>query len=404
MRAIIGMFCMLVTLTACAQAKKEPANKATPGKESSSVTLQTGADQTGEILRLIKGKQVALIVNQTSVTGLQHTHLLDTLLSIGADIRKVFTPEHGFRGEADAGETIYHETDMRTHIPLVSLYGTNKKPTLQQLEDIDAVIFDIQDVGARFYTYISTLAYAMEACAEYGKEIIVLDRPNPCDYVAGPVLKDTYKSFVGMLPIPLLHGCTVGELSRMIQGEKWIHAADSLHLRVIPMKNWKHGQPYSLPVKPSPNLPNSQSIALYPSLCPFEGTIISVGRGTTFPFQVIGGTDPAYGPFTFTPRSLPGWDKNPLYKDRTCYGTDLRQTPDPKGFSLRYLIEFYRKSGKGSSFFSRPKMFDLLMGTDQVRKSILQGMDTQQIERSWQKEIEEYRTKIRSKYLLYETE
>lgn len=404
MKIIIGLLFLLLACTACAQTKKESVSEKAPGKEDDSFSLQTGADQIGEVLRLIQGKRTALIVNQTSVTGAGQTHLLDTLLSSGADIRKVFTPEHGFRGEADAGETVSNEVDRRTRVPLVSLYGTHKKPAARQLEDIDAVIFDIQDVGARFYTYISTLTYAMEACAENGKEIIVLDRPNPCDYVNGPVLKEAYKSFVGMLPVPVLHGCTVGELARMIRGERWIQAADSLRLTVIPLKNWKHGQPYSLPVKPSPNLPNDLSIALYPSLCPFEGTVISVGRGTTFPFQVIGGTDPGYGTFTFIPRSLPGWDKNPLYQNRTCYGTDLRKLPFPQGFTLEYIIEYYRKSGKGTSFFSRPEMFDLLMGTDQVRKSILQGMDARQIEKSWQKELDEYRTKIRSKYLLYDTE
>ena len=342
----------------------------------------TGAERMDQYLPLIKGKRVGMVVNHTSIVGTEHVHLLDTLLKQKINIVKVFAPEHGFRGNADAGETVKDGKDSRTGIPIVSLYGNNKKPTAAQLKDIDVIVFDIQDVGARFYTYISTMYYVMEACAENKKEMIVLDRPNPCEYVEGPVLKAGYKSFVGMLPLPVLHGCTIGPLT------------------VIPIKGWQHGQPYVLPVKPSPNLPDAQSIRLYASLCPFEATRISVGRGTTFPFQVLGAPDKKYGDFVFTPRSLPGFDKNPMHKGVACYGEDLRNVTDVNGFTLRYLLRFYRLSGEGAAFFSRPRWFDLLMGTDSVRKAILQGKSEKEICDNWQKELQTYRD-MRQKYLLY---
>lgn len=251
-----------------------------------SAQVRNGADKMEQLLPMLKDKQISLVVNHTSrVNGV---HLLDTLYNSGIHIVQVFAPEHGFRGDADAGETVRNGKDTRTHVPIISLYGTQKKPQPAQLSQTDIVIFDMQDVGARFYTYISTMFYVMQACAENRKELIVLDRPNPCDYVDGPVLNLKYKSFVGMFPIPVLHGCTIGELAQMINGEGWLGKGLQCQLKVITVENWKHGQPYSLPVKPSPNLPNDQAIALYPSLCPFEGTSVSVGRGTEWPFQVIG--------------------------------------------------------------------------------------------------------------------
>lgn len=355
-----------------------------------------------EYLPLLSGKRVALLVNQTSVVGNRHTHLLDTLLRRDVKVVKVFAPEHGFRGTADAGKWVKDAKDPRTSIPILSLYGKNKKPTPAQLQDIDVMVFDIQDVGARFYTYLSTLFYAMEACAENGKKLIVLDRPNPCDYVDGPVLDLRFRSFVGMLPIPVLHGCTLGELAIMIQGEHWLNTGGkSCSLTVIRAKEWKHGMPYELPIKPSPNLPNAQSVQLYASLCPFEATRVSVGRGTTFPFQVIGAPNKKYGTFCFTPRSLSGFDKNPLHKDKLCYGEDLRDSIAPAGFSLRYFLRFYRLSQEKNAFFSRPQWFDLLMGTDTVRKSILNGESEQQIRQNWETGLRFYRT-MRKKYLLYE--
>ena len=260
--------------------------------------IVTGAEQMDQYMPLLKGKRIGMVVNHTSVVGAKRVHLLDTLLRRDVRVVKAFAPEHGFRGNADAGETVKDGKDSRTSIPIVSLYGDNKKPSATQLKDVDVILFDIQDVGARFYTYISTMYYVMDACAENKKEMIVLDRPNPCDYVDGPILKPAYRSFVGMLPIPVLHGCTIGELAQMINGEGWIaNKKNPCSLKVIPMTGWKHGEPYSLPIKPSPNLPNDQSIRLYASLCPFEATRVSVGRGTTFPFQVLGAPNKKYGSF-----------------------------------------------------------------------------------------------------------
>lgn len=395
--------------------------------------IRNGADQLDILLPLLKNKRTGLVINQTSRCG---TTPLPDALNTQVKLIRIFAPEHGFRGTADAGETIRDGKDIRTGLPIISLYGKNKKPLPEQLQDLDVMVFDIQDVGARFYTYISTLYYVMQACAEQGKEVIVLDRPNPCDYVDGPVLRPNWKSFVGMLPVPVLHGCTVGELAQMINGEGWLGKNLSCQLTVIPVKGWKHGQPYSLPVKPSPNLPNDRAIALYPSLCPFEGTSVSIGRGTEYPFQVIGSPYTNAFSFQFTPCSLEGFDKNPLHKDRICYGVDFRDqtaTPAsgshtsrtttngtlpeeaerdlPQGFSLKYILEFYRlyraKAAKDKTFnaekkfFTRPRWFDLLMGTDQVRRDILQGKTEKEIRQSWQPALEKYKD-IRKKYLLYQ--
>lgn len=363
--------------------------------------ITVGAECLNEYIPLIKGKRVGMVVNHTSTIGTNHTHLVDTLFKLKINIKKVFAPEHGFRGNADAGEKISDAKDTKTGLPIISLYGKNKKPMPEQLKDIDIIIFDIQDVGARFYTYISTMFYVMEACAENQKTLIVLDRPNPCDYIDGPVLKDAFKSFVGILPIPLLHGCTVGELAQMINGEKWLKSPKPYcDLKVIPVKGWKHKQPYSLPIKPSPNLPNDQSIQLYPSLCLFEATEISVGRGTTFPFQVIGAPNKKYGTFTFTPTSLPGFDKNPIHKDQICYGEDLRKKKDVGGFTLSYFLDFYKKSGYDASFISRTRWFDLLMGTDRTRKAIADGKTETEIRQTWQAELQKYK-EMRRKYVLY---
>ncbi|MBO5015376.1 MAG: DUF1343 domain-containing protein [Bacteroidaceae bacterium] len=364
--------------------------------------IRNGADQTEKLIPLLNGKRTALVVNQTSVVGSTHIHLLDTLLSLGIEVKKVFAPEHGFRGQADAGETVKNGRDVKSGLPILSLYGKNKKPTPTQLSDIDVVVFDIQDVGARFYTYISTMHYVMEACAENNKQLIVTDRPNPCDYVDGPIRELSKKSFVGMHPIPVLHGCTVGELAQMINGEGWMKGKMKCKLTVIPVEGWKHGEPYSLPIKPSPNLPNDQSIALYASLCPFEGTSVSVGRGTYMPFQIYG-SPVLSSSYSFTPKSLPGFDKNPLHKDTPCYGKDLRKAETPQGLTLSYVIDAYlayRKAGKTEAFFTRPSWFDLLMGTNKVRLGIIAGKDEATIRSEWQKELNQYK-EMRKKYLLY---
>ena len=315
----------------------------------------TGAEQMDRLLPILKGKRVALVVNQTSKVG--ETHLLDTLLAAHIQIKKVFAPEHGFRGDADAGETIRNGKDTRTGIPILSLYGKNKKPTATQLQDIDLIVFDIQDVGARFYTYISTMQYVMEACAENRKQLVITDRPNPCDYVDGPVRQKNQKSFVGMHAIPILHGCTVGELAQMINGEGWLPNGKKCALTVIPVEGWKHGQPYSLPVKPSPNLPNDQAIALYPSLCPFEGTAISVGRGTLYPFQVIGSPDIRISSFSFRPEALEGFDKNPMYKNQYCYFYLLDSIPQFYNNKIIKLSDSHFTTSQGLHIGSTMKEF-----------------------------------------------
>ena len=367
--------------------------------------VKNGADRLEELFPLLENKRISLVVNQTSLV--QNVHLLDTLYNKGVHITQVFAPEHGFRGDADAGEFIKNGKDYRTQVPIISLYGKNKKPQPAQLQQTDIIIFDIQDVGARFYTYISTMFYVMQACAENNKELIILDRPNPCDYVDGPVLDMKYKSFVGMLPIPVLHGCTIGELAQMINGEGWLGNNLQCPLKVITIEDWKHGQPYSLPVKPSPNLPNDQAIALYPSLCPFEGTSVSVGRGTDFPFQIIGSPTTKNLKFRFMPHSMKGSDKHPLHQDTYCYGLNLSSEKNiPKGFSLQYVIQFYNyfqnlTKHAEKDFFTQPHWFDLLMGTNQVRLDILKNKTKEQIRSAWQKKLNQYK-EIRKKYLLYE--
>ena len=383
--SILSFICCLFALSAQAQ------------------SLRTGAEQTEKLIPLLEGKRVALVVNQTSIVGPNHTHLLDTLLALKTDVRKVFAPEHGFRGQADAGETVKNGKDIKSGLPILSLYGKNKKPSPEQLGDVDIVVFDIQDVGSRFYTYISTMHYVMEACAENNKRMIVTDRPNPCDFVDGPIREAGKKSFVGMHPIPVLHGCTIGELAQMINGEGWLAGKRTCLLTVIPMEGWTHGQPYSLPVKPSPNLPNDQSIALYASLCPFEGTDISVGRGTYTPFQIIGSPDIPTRDYSFTPQSLEGFDKNPMHKDKTCYGKDLQEVTPPAGLTLSYVIDFYqayKQAGKADLFFTRANWFDLLMGTSSVRLQIIEGKSEESIRSTWQAGLDKYR-QMRSKYLLY---
>lgn len=364
--------------------------------------LVLGAERMDVITRLLKDKQVGLVINQTSILEKQQKHLLDALVEKGIQVKKVFAPEHGFRGTADAGEEVKDSRDLKTGIPIVSIYGKNKKPTAEQLNGLDVIVFDIQDVGARFYTYISTMHYVMEACAENGVEFIVLDRPNPNDFVDGPIRQKGFESFVGVDPIPLLHGLTVGELAWMINSEGWLKSSpDSCKLHIVKMENWKHGDPYWLPVKPSPNLPNDQSIRLYPSLCFFEATNVSVGRGTYYPFQMIGYPDRKYGDFAFTPVSLPGFDTNPLQKDKECYGIDLREYPFEGGLTLRFFLDFYNKAGNEQAFFfSRPQWFDLLAGTKELRYQIVRGLTEEEIRESWQPELDKYK-QMRKKYLLY---
>lgn len=360
--------------------------------------LKLGADRLDLLLPLLEDKKVGLVVNQTSCLA-SGTHLLDTLLSEGVDVVKILAPEHGFRGDADAGEKIVDGKDSKTGISVISLYGKNYKPKPEQIKDLDILLFDIQDVGTRFYTYISTMHYVMEACAENNKLCLILDRPNPNDYVDGPVLDVRYKSFVGMHPIPVVHGLTVGELAQMINGEGWLKNKVKCNLQVIAMSGWEHGQEYILPIKPSPNLPNHQAILLYPSLCFFEATNVSVGRGTEYPFQVIGAPGMKYGKFSFTPRSTQG-AKSPLNMNKTCYGEDLRAYKTELKIDLQFLVSFYKKSGNGAAFFTNPRFMDLLSGSNKLRLQITDGYSADAIRETWQKDIDKYRT-IREKYLLY---
>ncbi len=358
--------------------------------------LTLGAERLEAYLPIIKDRRVAMAVNHTSLLG--GRHLVDTLLDLGVSIVKVFAPEHGFRGAQEAGELVESGIDPNTGLPIVSLYGSNKKPTADQLEDIDLVLFDVQDVGVRFYTYISTMHYLMEACAENQKTMLILDRPNPNgDYVAGPILQNDQKSFVGMHPIPIVHGLTVGELAKMINGERWLSGKGACQLKVVPMKNYHHQLRYSLPVKPSPNLPTDQSIRLYPSLCLFEGSQISIGRGTYFPFQVYG--HPTFGDslFSFSPESIPGMDQNPMYKLKKCYGWDLRKVEAPQ-FTLRYLLNAYTLYPEKDNFFK--DYFYLLSGNNLLMDQIKQGLSEEEIQASWIPDLDNYK-QLRKKYLLY---
>ncbi len=361
--------------------------------------IKPGSDQPEKYLPFLEGKRVGLVVNHTSMVG--EEHLLDFLLSKGVNVMRVFAPEHGFRGKADAGETITDGKDAETGVQIVSLYGNNKKPRTEQLKGLDVVIFDIQDVGVRFYTYISTMHYVMEACAENDKPLVIFDRPNPNgDYVAGPVLDLKFRSFVGMHPIPVVHGCTVGELALMINSEGWLKDRIKCNLSVVPVANYNHNTPYSLPVKPSPNLPSDRAIRLYPSLCFFEASSASVGRGTQFPFQVIGYPDKRFGDFEFTPRSIDGMAKNPKQEGVACYGIDLRNSSFHMRFTLSYFLEFYHKFDNESDFLTRERWFNLLAGTDKLIEEIRASKSCQEIEASWKRELNEYLA-IRKNYLLY---
>jgi uncharacterized protein YbbC (DUF1343 family) len=362
--------------------------------------ILVGAERHEVYLPELEGKRVALAVNQTSVlSSRDNLHLVDFLLEQGVDIKKVFVPEHGFRGDADAGEKVENQIDPKTNLPLVSLYGDSRKPSASSLEDVDVVIFDIQDVGVRFYTYISTLHYLMESCAENNKPLMVLDRPNPNgDYVDGPVLKEGFTSFVGMHPIPVVHGVTVAELAEMINGEGWLKGKVKVDLKIVKTENWNHDLHYPLPIKPSPNLPNDVAIRLYPSLCFFEGTDVSLGRGTKFPFQVYGYPDPGFGDFAFTPVSIEGMSKNPPHQDKKCYGVDLRKAPLSHQFTLEYLLDAYHKLNKGEKFFNN--FFDRLAGSDLLRKDIMAGKSEAQIRESWKADLDRYMA-IREKYLMY---
>jgi uncharacterized protein YbbC (DUF1343 family) len=394
---ILSSLLLVGLLLQCAQKMASPVSHGKKLNGTQPSSLRVGADQLDVLLPKLTGKRVALVVNHTAVV--RNTHLTDTLKTRGITIKKVFAPEHGFRGSAADGETIKDGVDIKTGLVVASLYGANKKPTPEQLTDVDIVVFDIQDVGARFYTFISTLHYVMEACAEQNKQLIVLDRPNPNgNYVDGPILDSALRSFVGMHPIPIVHGLTVGELAQMINGEGWLTKKVKCNIEIIPVKNWTHQDPYSLPIRPSPNLPDDQAIRLYPSLCWFEGTVISVGRGTQIPFLVLGNPELKTLPFQFTPVETPGMANNPPHKNQVCYGIDLRHVLVEPKVTLKYLIDFYKLYPDKEKFFT--SSFNRLAGTKLLQQQIKDGLSEDEIRKTWQQGLEVYKEK-RKKYLMY---
>ena len=359
--------------------------------------IKTGADNFDKYLPALKGKKVGIVTNQTGILS-DKTHLVDFLLEKKISIQKIYAPEHGFRGTADAGELIKDGKDTQTGLPIISLYGDNKKPKPEQLKGIDILVFDLQDVGARFYTYISSLHYVMEACAENNIPLVILDRPNPNGAVVdGPILEKENTSFIGMHPIPVLHGMTIGEYGKMINGEKWLKNGIQCDLTVIPCLNYTKEMPYSLPVKPSPNLPNDQSINLYASLCFFEGTNVSLGRGTEKQFQIYGSPFLPKNGFSFTPKPNFG-AKDPLHNGKVCYGEDLTAISKVSGLQLKWLLKAYNSTSDKSKFFI--PFFTKLAGTKKLQEQIEAGMTEAEIKKSWQGGIEDFK-KIRKNYQIY---
>jgi uncharacterized protein YbbC (DUF1343 family) len=364
-------------------------------------TIVPAAERTELYFPLLKGKRIGIVANQSSRIG--NHHLIDSLLLAGFNIEKVFAPEHGFRGQSEAGASISNNRDKKTNLPIISLYGKHKKPSKEDLQDLDLIIFDIQDVGVRFYTYISTLTYVMEACAEESIPLLLLDRPNPnANYIDGPVLEKKFQSFVGLLPIPVVYGMTLAELAQMINGEGWLKDKMQCEIILIPLANYKHQSGYSLPIPPSPNLPNDCAVSLYPSLCFFEGTPISIGRGTNFPFQVIGYPDAPEKDFSFRPQSIAGKSLHPKFENQVCFGLDLRnlnQTASrPTQLNLNYLIQFYKAFPDKNKFFN--SFFNLLAGNSSLQEQIKMGLSEKEIRDSWEKELKQFKIK-RTKYLIY---
>lgn len=411
------LFLTLTLLISCANtggdktafAKAESKQPTTSNVVVIDSSITVGANRTELYLPLLANKNVGVVTNksgliftETSHTEAQSTHLVDSLLSMGVTIKKVFSPEHGFRGNIDAGEKVKDGKDPKTGLNIISLYGKNKKPTAQQLEGVDVLLFDIQDVGVRFYTYISTLTYVMEAAAESGIPVIVLDRPNPnAHYIDGPTLEKEHTSFLGMHEIPLVYGMTIGEYAKMVNGEGWLKDKITVDLTVIPLENWSYQRKYALPTRPSPNLPNDKSINLYPSLGFFEGTTVNAGRGTEMQFQIFGAPDfpKEHFSFLYTPQPNFG-SKSPKYKGVTCNGKDLRDEAYMNTVNLEWLIEAYAASSKKDTFF-KTASFTLHAGSTQLQQDIEAGYTFKEIKRKWLPGIERFK-KIRSKYLMYE--
>lgn len=406
------MLGLLLALPACGTTRPaaDAADAATAPPKPTALPTQTppppvarvvvGAERLAEYLPQLRGQRVGLVINQTSRVG--NAYLVDTLKARGVNVTAIFAPEHGFRGEAADGATITDGRDARSGVPVRSVYGKTKKPTAEMLADVDVLVFDIQDVGARFYTFISTLHYVLEAAAEQNKAVLVLDRPNPNgDLVDGPILEPAHRSFVGLDPLPIAHGLTVGELAQMINQEKWLAGGRACRLTVVPMQpGYTHATAYHLPVRPSPNLPTDHAVALYPSICLFEGTNVSVGRGTPAPFEVIGSpSQPATRPYSFTPAPNAGSPTPPM-KGQRCYGLDLAAAPARQngGLVLKYLLNFYQQSTDKPHFFG--KYFEELSGTDALRQQIIAGKSEAEIRASWEPGLRKFRA-LRKKYLLY---
>lgn len=397
MRIILSFLFILGTLFT---SKSQTISKVVSHKIITTKDIQVGAEQFEQYEKMLQNKRIGIIANQTSMVGDQH--LVDFLIAKKVNIVKVFSPEHGFRGAADAGAKVNSEIDGKTGLPIVSLYGNNKKPSPEQIKDIDVLLFDLQDVGTRFYTYISTMSLAMEACAEQGKKFIVFDRPNPNGhFIDGPILEKKYASFVGMHPVPIAHGMTVGEYAKMVNGEKWLSNGVQCDLTIVPCKNYDHDMLYQLPVWPSPNLNTMQAIYLYPTLCLFEGTSFSVGRGTAKPFTVLGHPK-AHGSYQFTPKSMPGATK-PVLENQVCKGFDLYNFStsylrDYGQIYIFWLLDCYANFPEKDKFFN--SFFEKLAGTEELRKQIIAGKSENEIRASWAPGLKEFQ-KIRTKYLLY---
>lgn len=375
------------------------ASQVVDGEQIQESGLIVGAERDALLQSKLANKKLGLIVNQSSLVRGQH--LIDYLVAGGMMVNTLFAVEHGIRGTADAGEHISNATDKATGLSIYSLYGKQKQPTIKDLENIDALVFDLQDVGVRFYTYLSSLHYVMQSCADTDTPLFILDRPNPNGtYVDGPILEPEHASFVGMHPIPVLHGMTLGELGRMINGEGWLKGSKACDLTVIPIANYSRHMPYDLPVRPSPNLPNAQAIQLYPLIALFEATNISVGRGTAFPFQVLGGVEPSFGDFSFTPVSMQGSAKTPKHMDIILYGEDLRLSK-MHGLDLSKFIEWYeRLKAQNMTLITNPKWLAKLMGTEKFYNQIIAGLSEQDIKKTWGSGLAKFK-KTRRKYLLY---
>ena len=403
---VLSIACAIFGMSYCTTPKNAEANKVPEAKE-----IRTGADQTEKYLPYLKGKRVAVLANQTSVIG--RTHLVDSLQKLGINIVKVFGPEHGFRGKASAGAKVSDEIDSVTGIPVISLYGPKNKPTKEDLKDVDIMIYDLQDVGVRFYTNINALARLMEACYENGKQLLILDRPNPNGYlIDGPVLDMKYKSGIGMFPIPMSHGLTVGEFAKMANGEGWLTNKVKCNIKIIPVANYNHDMAYTLPVAPSPNLNTHQAVMLYPSTCMFEGTYLNHGRGTYFPFTIIGSPflKDKYD-FSFTPTGIKGMAETPLFMNQVCYGIDLRNYDidllrKSKKINLQWIMELYKASPNKEDFFNsklsnQMGVIERLIGSGLFRQQIIDGTSEKEIRASWEPGLSEYKI-MRKKYLLYQ--